>query len=102
MLDRFLYYCVFVPWGYMPLGLIYPISDFFYFIIRFIIPYRKKVILENIENSFPNKTAKEHHLIVKKFYRFFADLFAESIKNLFISEKSLKKRLTVKKNRSIG
>lgn len=96
MLDRFLYYCVFIPWGHMPLALIYLVSDFFYFIIRFIIPYRKKVILENIKNSFPEKSEKEQKQIAKKFYRFFANLFAESIKNLFISEKNLRKRIVVR------
>lgn len=95
MLDRFLYYCVTLPWSVMPLWLIYLLSDLFYFVIRFVIPYRKKVVLQNIQKSFPNESAAEHKRIQKKFYRFFANLFAESIKNLTISEKNLRKRMRV-------
>jgi len=80
----------------MPLWLIYLLSDLFYFVIRFVIPYRKKVIVENVQNSFPESSEKEQKRITKKFYRFFANLFAESIKNLTISEKSLRKRISVK------
>jgi KDO2-lipid IV(A) lauroyltransferase len=80
----------------MPLWIIYLLSDVFYLMIRFIIPYRKKVVHQNIINSFPDKTEEEHKLIAKKFYRYFANLFAESVKNLTISERNLRKRLSVK------
>ena len=80
----------------MPIWLIYLLSDVFYFVIRFVIPYRKKVVFSNIKNSFPDKSEKEHNKIAKKFYRYFAHLFAESIKNLTISEKNLRRRLTVR------
>lgn len=96
MLDRFLYYCVAIPWSRLPLGMIYLLSDCFYFVIRFIIPYRKKVVMTNISHSFPDKTEKEHKEIAKKFYRYFADIFAESVKNLTISESKLKQRLKVR------
>ncbi len=80
----------------MPLWLIYLLSDVFYLVIRFVVPYRKKVVLENIKNSFPDLSDTEHKKIAKKFYKYFSNLFAESIKNLTISEKNLRKRLTVK------
>lgn len=79
----------------MPLGLIYLLSDLFYFVIRFVLPYRKKVILSNLQNAFPNQDEREIKRIQKRFYRFFANLFAESIKNLTISEKNLRKRMKV-------
>ena len=60
------------------------------------IPYRKDVIHSNIANSFPDKSEAERKLIARKFYRYFANLFAESIKNLTISEKTLRKRLIVR------
>ena len=96
MLDRFLYYFVALPWSVMPLWLIYLLSDVFYLVIRFVVPYRKKVVLENIKNSFPNLSEAEQKKIAKGFYKYFSNLFAESIKNLTISEKNLRKRLTVK------
>jgi KDO2-lipid IV(A) lauroyltransferase len=96
VLDRFLYYCVALPWSVMPIWLIYLLSDVFYVVIRFIIPYRKKVVVSNINNSFPQKSEKEQKQIAKRFYRYFAHLFAESIKNLTISKKNLSRRLTVR------
>ncbi|MBD3638531.1 MAG: lysophospholipid acyltransferase family protein [Crocinitomicaceae bacterium] len=96
MLDRFLYYCVTLPWSYMPLWMIYRVSDVFYVVIRYIIPYRKEVVRNNIKNSFPDKSEEERKRIAKQFYRYFSNLFAESVKNLTISEKKLKKRLVVR------
>ncbi|UKN02610.1 lysophospholipid acyltransferase family protein [Paracrocinitomix mangrovi] len=96
MLDKFLYYCITIPWSYMPLWMIYRLADMFYFVIRFVIPYRKKVVLDNIRKSFPEKSDKEVKLITKKFYRYFANLFAESVKNLTIPEAKLRKRLVVR------
>lgn len=80
----------------MPLRITYPIFHMLYFVIYYIIPYRKKVVKANIENSFPNKSIKEQNLIVKNFYKYFSRLFAESIKNLSISKSELKKRMVVK------
>lgn len=79
----------------MPMWYIYLITDFFYLIIYYIKPYRKRVVLQNIQRSFPEKSEKEHQLIVKKFYGFFTDLLAESTKNLSISKEKMQKRLKV-------
>ena len=96
MLDRFLYYVIVMPLSHMPLWYIYLITDFFYLIIYHIKPYRKRVVMENIQRSFPEKTAEEHQQIARKFYGYFTDLLAESTKNLAISEKGMKKRLVVR------
>jgi KDO2-lipid IV(A) lauroyltransferase len=65
-------------------------------VLIYIFPYRKKVILKNIQNSFPNITDKEHQDITNKFYRHFADLLVEGVKNLSISKEELTKRMVVK------
>jgi len=94
--DRLLYYCLAVPVGNLPLFISYVIFDFFYLLIRSVIPYRKKVVEQNLKRSFPDASESEIKYIKKKFYGFFTDLFAESIHNLFIGEKSLRKRMTVR------
>ncbi len=96
MLDPFLYYCLTVPIGNLPLFIIYGLFDVFYLLLRTIIPYRKKVVLTNLQNSFPDYSEKEIKRTKIKFYGFFTDLFAESVKNLFISRKNLAKRMTVR------
>ncbi len=80
----------------MPFGLIYLFSHFFYFFIFYVFPYRKKVVLANLAKSFPEKDKKERTKVAKEFYRYLTFLLAESIKNLTISEESLRKRMTVR------
>lgn len=95
-LNSILFYGIIFPLSLLPLRVIYIFTDFLYLILRFIFPYRKKIIQKNISNSFPNQTKKEHLAIQNKFYRHFTDLLAESIKNLSISKVELKKRFKFK------
>lgn len=90
------YYLFVLPLSFLPLRIIYLISDLFYVISISIFPYRKEVILKNLRNSFPEKSEKEIQVLKRKFYRHFADLLAEGIKNLSISEKELRKRMRIK------
>jgi KDO2-lipid IV(A) lauroyltransferase len=96
LLDRFLYYCLTVPIGNLPIFFIYCLFDFFYLLIRTVFPYRKKVVTQNLQRSFPDASENELNYIRRKFYGFFTDLFAESVKNLFISETNLRKRMVVR------
>lgn len=92
----FIVYYVFIyPLSLLPFRVIYIIADVFYGLLVIFKPYRKKVIRENIQRSFPEKTERERRQIEHQFYRFFADLLAEGIKNLSISKKQLLKRVTV-------
>ena len=70
--------------------------DVFYVLLITLIPYRKKVIVQNIDRSFPDKKKKEKAKIKRLFYRHLTQLLAESVKGLSISEQELKKRITVK------
>jgi KDO2-lipid IV(A) lauroyltransferase len=74
----------------MPLRFTYVILS----VLR-LIPYRRKVIFENVKNSFPNNTVQENNKIVKQFYKYFSRLLAESIYNLNISKSNLLKRIVV-------
>lgn len=79
----------------LPFWAIYGISDFFYLIIRYVVGYRKKVILENLANSFPEKTQAERIKIMSKYYRHFCDFTLETVKMYNMSEKQMKKRLVI-------
>jgi KDO2-lipid IV(A) lauroyltransferase len=70
----------------------YRISDLIYFIIYYVLSYRKSIVLENLKNSFPEKSEDEIKVISKKFFRFFCDLMLETFKTLTMSEKEAKKR----------
>ena len=56
------------------------------------IGYRKKVVIENLKRSFPEKSEKEIDTITKQFYLHFCDVIFETVKLLTISKKEFKKR----------
>lgn len=75
---------------------LYGLSDVLFFITYYILGYRKKVISNNIDIAFPEKTAKEKKQIIKKFYRHFTDILVESIKAFTMSQKFVEKRYQYK------
>ncbi|MCB0737767.1 MAG: lysophospholipid acyltransferase family protein [Bacteroidetes bacterium] len=74
----------------LPLWLLFGLSDMLYVLIYKLLSYRLEVVRQNLQNSFPNKTANELRLIEKHFYRYFCDMVLESLKPLTISEKKLR------------
>ncbi|MGB1041580.1 MAG: lysophospholipid acyltransferase family protein [Flavobacteriales bacterium] len=94
--SKLLYYCVILPISILPYFILYGISNFMYVVMYYVLGYRKKVISENINLSFPDKSERERKVIIKKFYRHFCDLIVEAVKNFTISEKQIKKRVTFK------
>ncbi|SHM74375.1 lysophospholipid acyltransferase family protein [Polaribacter sp. KT 15] len=78
----------------LPMRILYLKSDFFYFLIYYVIGYRKKVVLDNLQLAFPNKPLKELLIIRKKFFKHLMDLMMESVKAFSISEKEILKRYT--------
>jgi KDO2-lipid IV(A) lauroyltransferase len=95
-MNALLYYLFVLPISYLPLGILYKLSDLLYFIFTRFFAYRKTVILGNIQRSFPTKSDAEHQQLVKEFYRHFSDILVEGIKNLTISKQQLKKRMVVR------
>ncbi len=95
-MSAVIYYLFVFPLSRLPLFITYRISDFFYFLLITVLPYRKKVITQNLSLSFPDKSEREIARLRRKFYRQFADMMVEGIKNLGISEKELRKRYVIK------
>jgi len=89
-------YYISLPFVYLisilPFWLLYRVSDLLYFFIYFIFGYRKEIVLQNLRNSFPEKSEAEINLICKKFYVFFCDWTVEMIKSITISKKQAMKR----------
>ncbi|MEW6774298.1 MAG: lysophospholipid acyltransferase family protein [Bacteroidota bacterium] len=82
----------------LPLTLLYGLSDVLTFILYYIVGYRKKVVRQNLMNSFPDKTLKEIILIEKQFYRYLGRIIVETIKLLTISKNELRKRCKYSEN----
>src|SRR5690554_7852721 len=85
-----IYYVIVIPISHLPFGVLYFISDIVYFLLYYIVGYRKKVVRENLQNSFPELTREERAAIEKKFYKHFADFLVESTKSLSISNKAIR------------
>jgi len=79
----------------LPFWLLYIISDFLYILIYYIVHYRRKVVKENLKNSFPEKSKAELKVIEKQFFRYFADFIVETVKAISISEKELRRRVVL-------
>lgn len=76
-----------------PFWLLYLISDIIYVLIYYVLGYRKKIVYNNLYNSFPEKSPDEIKAIAKKFYRYLPDILVETIKMISISEKEVIKRI---------
>ncbi len=73
----------------LPLRMLYYVSDLLYFIIFYIVRYRKKIVRKNLIETFPQKNITEIKVIEKKFYRYFCDLILETLKQINITDKEL-------------
>ncbi len=88
---RFLVFCSRIT----PFFLVYFWADVFYFIIYYVAGYRKKVVIDNLRKSFPEKSEKEIKTLTKKFYHHLSDVTLEAIKAMTISSKQIQKRYVV-------
>lgn len=76
----------------LPFRLLYLLSDFFYLIVFYLIGYRKKVVRQNLKESFPAMSGLEISLLTKKYYHHFCDIALESIKGFTMSKQDILKR----------
>ena len=79
----------------LPFFILYRVSDFIFFVLYYLIGYRKQIVSDNLNIAFPEKTAEEKRHIAKNFYRNLTDNFIETIKLISISEKEFLKRAAI-------
>jgi KDO2-lipid IV(A) lauroyltransferase len=77
----------------LPFWILYVISDFLFFVLYYLIGYRRKVVQENLQNAFPEKSTVERADIEKQYFKYLADLIVETIKIISISKAELQRRL---------
>lgn len=80
----------------LPLPVLHVISNGFYLLNEYVVGYRKKVVLENLRMSFPDKEDAELEKIRKEFFKHLVDFFIESIKTFTISKHEIRRRMTYK------
>lgn len=79
--------------SFLPMKVLYLISDFTYFFVYYLVRYRKKVVRKNLTNAFPEKTLQEIICIEKKFYHFLCDVIFEVIRQIHAPVSELKERI---------
>ena len=95
----------------LPIQFLYLISKIIRFVVYDILCYREKVVIDNIQNTFIEKSQTEVIKLKNNFYDYFFELIVEIIKLLSISNNELNKRFTfsninvikqaLKKNKSV-
>lgn len=78
----------------LPLWVLYRISDVIFFSVWYVFGYRKKVVVKQLSDSFPEKSPKEIRRIARRFFRNFSDYIVETIKLLHISDRQMLRRFT--------
>ncbi|MCP4520749.1 MAG: lysophospholipid acyltransferase family protein [Cytophagales bacterium] len=99
-MKKVLFY-FFLPFLYivskLPLIILYGFSGFLYVLIYSLLGYRKKVVLNNLQNAFPTLSEEEHTKIAKAYYRYLCDLLIEVWKGATMTQKDFEKRCTVER-----
>lgn len=95
LFSRIIYYGLVIPISYLPFPVLYLLSDVIYFLVYYVVGYRKKVVRDNLQKSFPEKSASQLKRIERQFYRHFTDFLVESVKSLTISNAQILKRCAI-------
>lgn len=95
---KFLFWIVKIIFGVIniiPFRIKYILSDILSPVMNHIVRYRKKVIIDNLKKSFPEKNDSQIKAIFREFYRHLTDLIFEIIKLNTLTEAELFRRVTV-------
>lgn len=77
----------------LPLKVLYIVSDGLFYLVYYVVRYRRPLVRKNLSDSFPEKTEKEIVRIEKEFYSWFCDYIVETIKLFSMSEKQIMRRM---------
>lgn len=80
----------------LPFGILYFISDLVFLVSYYVVRYRRKMVLKNLKNSFPEKSETQLYKIERQFYRNLCDYAFETLKLLTISKEELGRRMVYK------
>lgn len=84
---------VWYTFSLLPMRIHYILSDGIYYLLYYVVRYRRKIVRKNLTDSFPNKDLKEIIEIEKGFYSYFCDYIVETVKMASISKREIMKRM---------
>lgn len=87
--------------AHLPFCVLYFLSDIICFFVAHVVKYRRRVIMNNLSTSFPDKSEQELVGIMHGYYRHMCDLIVETVKLLHISNRQLEQHIEVLEARLI-
>ncbi len=98
----YIFYAIVWTLSWLPLSILYGLSYVVYVLAYYVVGYRRKVVRQNLLNSFPDKSEEEIVKIEKDYYLHLADTLVETIKLLHISDEEMKKRMYFSNPEELG
>lgn len=76
----------------LPFPVAYVLSDLVYYVLYYIVGYRKEVILKNLQIAFPDASKERLVQLSKESTRHFCDTFIEVVKSMGMTKEEMRKR----------
>lgn len=92
-LGFYLFYALIYIFSLIPKFVLYGIAYCFYFLMYYVVKYRRNIVCENLKKSFPNKQKSFYKITEKKFYKHLNQIFAEYINSISITKLGIKKQV---------
>ena len=87
--------------SYLPLTVLYFISDVMFVLGFYLVRYRYQVVRHNAMKVFPDMEARAQHQMIKAFYRNLCDFAMESLKGMSISPEEIKRRVVIRDKQEV-
>lgn len=78
----------------LPFSVLYLLSDIGYYLVYYVIRYRRDIVRSNLEHAFPEKNLNNTIKLEKQFYRFLCDNLIETLSAPSMSQEQLLARFT--------
>lgn len=80
----------------------YVLQEVIYFLLRYVVRYRRALILRQLADSFPDKSAEQIKQICAKYYQTLAEMFVNTISLAGIDDRQRAERLLFDEQASMG
>lgn len=79
--------------AHLPLLVLYGLARGLYWLLAYVVRYRRQVVLDNLRHAFPEKAEAEIQRVSRQFYWHFAQLLVEILRLASISPAELRRRV---------
>lgn len=95
MIELILFQISIFIFKFIPFWVLYRFSDVLAFLNYYLWGYRKKIIRQNMQTAFPEKSINEINKLIYDFYIHFFDILFETTKGYSLKQEKLAKRIEI-------